>query len=128
MAVTVDTLQVWRAVKQDHGKALISHVQRESVTMTKQVWHALFCDDDLQCFKHTVLCLEYSVSLHVFVYLLKVMAQMFTTVLKTRRRMAWTVVWTAGNTLRKTVNARAKRRGRARVYATIRWEDELQKY
>lgn len=37
MAVTVDTLQVWRAVKQDHGKALTLPAQRESVTMMKQV-------------------------------------------------------------------------------------------
>lgn len=43
------------------------------------------------------------------------------TVPKTRRRMEQTVVWTAGRTLRRTLNARVKRRkGRARVYATIR--------
>lgn len=77
-------------------------------------------------FKHTISRLESFVSPHVFVCLLKVMTQMSINVLKIRRRMGSTVVWTAGNTLRKTVNARAKRRGgRARVYATIRWDNKL---
>lgn len=49
------------------------------------------------------------------------MTRMPISVLKTKRRMEWTVVWTAGHTLRKTLNVRVKRRkGRTRVYATIR--------
>lgn len=84
MVVTAATPQVWRAVRLDREKVLISPAPREYATMTKQVRFERLKDAEVlqkepfQGLFFLTVC---------FVYLLQAMTQMPIAVLKTRRRM-----------------------------------------